>query len=538
MRRFFTIPLLLVTTVASQQIWDIWQTTWDRSKLFTSLAPSSPINFVSPGTIGSADISVDDTSTYQSVWGFGGSLTDSAALVLNNLKSTNSNNYWTLLNYLFNPTDGANAAGLNYIRVPLGASDFSAGPYSFDDTNGDTSFNAFNINDAPSYLFSVLKDIYSINNIIKVHVLPWSPPGWMKSSGSMNGGSLQSQYVTYYANYLLKCLQGFKNNGIPLYAISIQNEPENSNPTYPTCTMPVSVEAQIGTALRTLMNNNGFSSVKLIGYEHNWGDAGAYPIQLMQAAGDSFAGVSFHCYSGDVADQDTFHTAYPTKEIYFTECTGTIGSDWWSDIKWYMDNIFIGSIEHNSHSALMWNLALDGNGDPLYPGTNSCGGGCRAIVQVNSDGTYSLNQEFYVMAQASKAIIPKDTGGPFGKRVAVTVGGSLSWALRVGAYVTGRVSSSDWLRYSLVVLNWDDTPNGSWNPTPVQTTIEFRGMQATYTFPVGVTTLWWYAPATSSLNGTATEEPFEIFAETQPLKQQTFALYGWLHKFVGRFGIS
>ena len=98
------------------------------------------------------------------------------------------------------------------------------------------------------------------------------------------------------------------------------------------------------------------------------------------------------------------------------------------------------------------------------------------------------------MAQASKAILPRDVGGPWGKRIGVSVGGSLSWALIVGAYVTGRVNSADWLRYSLVVLNWDDHPNGSWDPVPVQTTIEFRGMQATYTFPVGVTTLWWYAP--------------------------------------------
>lgn len=127
----------------------------------------------------------------------------------------------------------------------------------------------------------------------------------------------------------------------------------------------------------------------------------------------------------------------------------------------------------------------------------------------------------YSMAQASKAIIPKDAGGPFGQRIGVSVGGSLSWALRVGAYVTGRVSSSDWLRYSIVVMNctsdqlvlsnasWnvlnDDSPvqgndnaSSSWNPQPVKTTIEFRGMQATYTFPVGVTTLWWFAPATGS----------------------------------------
>ena len=59
----------------------------------------------------------------------------------------------------------------------------------------------------------------------------------------------------------------------------------------------------------------------------------------------------------------------------------------------------------------------------------------------------------YSMAQASKAIIPKDVGGPFGSRIGVSVSGSLGWALRVGAYVTGRVSSSDWLRYSIVVMN-------------------------------------------------------------------------------------
>ena len=124
----------------------------------------------------------------------------------------------------------------------------------------------------------------------------------------------------------------------------------------------------------------------------------------------------------------------------------------------------------------MWNIAADGNGNPKLPGTDSCGGsGCRPLVTVNDDGSYSFNQEcalhlstllclscsahlgfsslVYSMAQASKAIIPKDAGGPFGQRIGVSVGGSVGWALRVGAYVTGRSSSSDWLRYSIVVMN-------------------------------------------------------------------------------------
>lgn len=125
----------------------------------------------------------------------------------------------------------------------------------------------------------------------------------------------------------------------------------------------------------------------------------------------------------------------------------------------------------------MWNIALDGNGNPRLPNTDSCPSpGCRALVTIDDDGKgYTLNQEcasclinslstrphyldmpvntVYSMAQASKAIIPKDPGGPSGKRIGVSVGGPSGWALRVGAYVTYRASSGKWLRYALVVLN-------------------------------------------------------------------------------------
>ncbi|KAH7922519.1 glycoside hydrolase family 30 protein [Leucogyrophana mollusca] len=490
---YFVAALVLLKRVASQQIYDIWATTWDRSDLFTYFQPTpDPIDFVTPGAIGSADIVIDDSSVYQTVYGFGATLTDSSAGLLNNLKAQNSGSYWQLMDYLFNATDGANAAGFSYIRVPLGASDFSTDAYSYDDTSGDTSLSDFDIGAAPSDVFSVLTDILSINNMLRVHVVPWSPPAWMKSGDTMDGGDLDSQYVSTMADYLLKSLQGFQSKGIPVYAIG--NEPENSNPTYPTCSMPVATEAQIGTALRTLMDNNGFSSTKIIGYEHNWSDAANYPVQLMQQAESAFAGVSFHCYEGSVSEQADFTSQYPDKEVYFTECTGTIGSDWWSDIKAIVFRFFIGSISYGSSAGLMWNLALDGNGQPTLPGTNSCTSpGCRGVVQINSDGSWSVNQEFYAMAQASKAILPRDVGGPWGQRIGVSVGGSLDWALVVGAYVTGRVSSTDWDRYSIVVLNWDDSASTTFNPVPVEATIEFRGMQATYTFPVGVTTLWWYA---------------------------------------------
>ncbi|KAJ7435971.1 glycoside hydrolase family 30 protein [Mycena galericulata] len=483
-----SLPFLawtLTRPVVSQQIWDIWQTTWDREELFTSLAPSTPINFVTPGPAQSADIVVTETTVYQTINGFGGSLTDSSALTLNNLKNTNWANYWSILGHMFSVADGVNASGFSYLRVPIGASDFSANLYSLDDVSGDTSFSQFNINNAPSYLFSVITDILSINPALKVHILPWSPPAWMKTTGTMNGGTITSSLISAYPTYLLKAVQGFQNQGISIYAISVQNEPENSDPTYPTCTMTPAIEGEIGAALRTLLNNNGLSSVRLVGYEHNWIDAAAYPVTLMQDDGGSYDGVAFHCYSGTYTDIASFHNAFPNKNVYSTECTGTIGSDWWSDIKWYMDNLWIGSLEQFSGVGLMYNLALDGNGQPSLPGTDSCASGCRPIVTVNSDGSFEYNQEFYSMAQASKAIIPKDAGGPWGQRIGVAVDGSLGWALRVGAYTTKRLSSTDWNRYALVVMNWDDSASTTWDPVPVTATIEFRGMQATYTFPVG-----------------------------------------------------
>ncbi|KAI0821952.1 glycoside hydrolase [Trametes gibbosa] len=501
---------LTVTPALGQQIYDIWTTTWDRAQAFayTNLSPN-PINFGSPGAIGQADITINDETLAQSMVGFGATLTDSSALLLNNLKNQNPSNYQSVLSTLFDPTDGANAAGFSYLRVPLGASDFSAKVYSFDDVAGDTSLSNFNINNAPSYLFSVIKDIQAINPYLKVHILPWSPPGWMKDSGTMNGGNFMSQYTAVYANYLLKALQGFQSKGINVYAIGIQNEPENSNPTYPTCKISASQEASIGTALRTLMIANGFSGVRIVGYDHNWSDAAGYPVQLLNDATSTFSGVAFHCYAGNFTQQDSFHNAFPSKEVYFTECTGEYGSDWWTDIKWYMENIFIGSVTHSAKSGLMWALALDGNGNPKLPGTSSCGTPCRPVVQINSDGSFQYHQEFYAMAQAGKAILPRDVNGPFGQRLHLTIGGARAQGLIATAFVTGRVKSSDWQRYSLVVLNWDDRPDGTWNPTAIQTTIEFRDAQATYTFPVGITTLWWYAPAPPSVDGASSEQAEE-----------------------------
>ncbi|KAK2460053.1 hypothetical protein APHAL10511_007930 [Amanita phalloides] len=498
---FLLVCLTLAKVVTSQEINNIWQTTWDGSSQFTRLPIATPIKFsthhITHGPAAISEIIINDNASYQQMEGIGATLTDSSALVLHNLKEANWNNYWRLMNEMFNTKPTGNAAGFNYIRVAIGATDFSAKLYSLDDIKGDTSFNHFNISNAPDYLFSVLSDILSINDGVKIHIIPWSPPGWMKGSGTMNGGKLLPQYYRSYPTYLLKAVKGFESKGIPVYAISLQNEPQNNNPTYPTCTIDPEVEAKLGIALRSLLNANGLGNVKIIAYEHNWADATTYPVQVLKHAPDTFSGVAFHCYNG-TSTGNSFHKAFPNKAIYMTECTGLYGKGWWEDIKGNMENIFTSNIQNWVQVVLMWNLALDGSGSPMLPGTNSCKdehrtkNTCRPVVAVSKDGSYSFTQDFYVMAHTSKAIIPKDPGGPFGQRIGVTIKGSPSITVIASAYVVRGRKSTEPKQYTLVVLN----PNDGTHVKPQQVTaaIVFRGQQATYTFPVGITTLWWSAP--------------------------------------------
>ncbi|KAJ7585920.1 glycoside hydrolase [Mycena floridula] len=293
-------------------------------------------------------------------------------------------NYRALLAYTFDMTDGANAAGLSYLRVPIGASNSSSQGYSSDDTSGDTSFSSFNIDAAPSYLFSVINVIRSIKSDLE--------PAWMKDSGIMNGGSLKSNLIS------------------------------------------ASVEGQIGAGLRTLRNNNGLSSAKVMGYEV---DAATYPVRLMQDAGNSFASVAFHCYKGSVANQDSFHSAFSSNASH--HCTGDIFHrmrqdnriGFWSNIK--VPDAIPDSSEASNMSR---NLQV-------------CKDGCRGIVTVSSDGSYSWNQ-------------------------LVNGSGYLS-----RDHLAGRLES------------WKILSEGP---------DRLNSLQAMYKFRVGVTTLWWwFAPV--NVNG-------------------------------------
>jgi len=362
--------------------------------------------FVAQGSPTGPLITVNDSVKYQQIDGFGASLTDSSAwLASHKLNPAQQSALWQSL---FNPTSGI---GISFLRQPMGASDFSAsGNYSYDDVPaGQTDLNLANFSIAhdSSNIIPLLQQALTVNPAVKIVAVPWSPPAWMKTSGTMNGGDMNTTYVPSLAQYFVKFVQSYQQQGIPIYAVLPQNEPLNSNPSYPTEYLPASDEATfIGAHLGPALNAAGLSNVKILGYDHNWDNTSYSETLLADSAASGYvAGNAFHCYAGSVDAQSALKNAYPNKDIWFTECSGTVGSNFATDLAWDAENLLIGATRNWARSVSLWNLALDQNSGPQNGGCTNC----RGVVTIDtstSPATITNNVEYYVLGHAAKYVAP------------------------------------------------------------------------------------------------------------------------------------
>ena len=218
---------------------------------------------------------------------------------------------------------------------------------------------------------------------------------------------MNTAYFPSLAQYFVKFVQAYETQGIPIYAVLPQNEPLNSNTGYPTEYLLATDEATfIGTDLGPALNTAGLSSLKILGYDHNW-DQPSYPETLLAdpTASSYLAGSAFHCYAGDVSAQSTVEAAYPTKGIWFTECSGTVGSSFAGDLQWNAENLLIGATRNWARSISLWNLALDQNSGPKNGGCTNC----RGVVTIDdstSPATITNNVEYYVLGHLAKFVVP------------------------------------------------------------------------------------------------------------------------------------
>jgi len=405
-----TVLLILVamnsigsSSAATRTVVTVVETTSDRQKL---LQRQVDIAFEKSEVASPLAIKVNEGMKYQQMDGFGASLTDSSAWVVwNKLDASQRQELWR---ELFSSSDGI---GINFLRQPMGASDFSvSGNYSYDDVPAgqtDTEQVHFSIAHDEPYIIPLLKQALSVNPGIKIVALPWSAPAWMKTSGTMNGGNLNTKYFPGLAKYFVKFVQGYQQHGVPIYAISVQNEPLYSTDTYPTEYLPATDEAAfIGAHLGPAMSSAGLEEVKIFGYDHNWNKP-EYPEAVLNDAAASryVAGNAFHCYAGSVDAQSAVRKMFPNKDIWFTECSGITPTSFAKDLSGQVENLLIGATRNWARSVVLWNIVLDQNSGPTNGGCMNC----RAVVTVDSskpNPSITRNVEYYVLGHLAKFVGP------------------------------------------------------------------------------------------------------------------------------------
>ena len=350
-----------------------------------------------------ADVVIDIHQRYQAIVGFGAALTDASAWLMQNKLSQRQRN--ALLQELFGPPPNLN---LNMTRLTIGGSDFSLQQYTLDDLPAaglDPSLQHFNVASNLRDVIPTVREVMAVNPQLRIIASPWSAPAWMKTSDTLIGGELLAQYESTYADYLAKYVDTYRTAGIPIFALTLQNEPGFVPVTYPAMELPAATRARIivqylGPALAMRK-----PSTRILEWDHNWDE----PQQPLSVLGDPAAaryinGVAWHCYSGNPAAQSQVHRAYPDKDAYITECSG---GDWASsangELLLFAGDIVLAGLRNWARGVVYWNLALDEQYGPHVGGCRTC----KGLVVIDSrTGAVSRNDEYYAFAHFSRFVLP------------------------------------------------------------------------------------------------------------------------------------
>ncbi len=375
-----------------------WLTLTDQSVLFQKQAGT--LDGGNPGDT-SAIIEIKDSLTYQTIDGFGYTLTGGSAIHINGMGASERQ---ALLDELFR-TD-SNNIGVSYLRLSIGASDLSDHVFSYDDLpkgQTDPDLQRFSIDPERKDLIPVLKQILAINPGIKILGSPWSPPVWMKDNGDSRGGSLKPRWYGTYARYFVKYIQAMQQEGIPIDAITIQNEPLHPGNNPSMLMLPEAQADFLKNHLGPAFQSAGIKT-KIILYDHN-ADRIDYPMSILAdtAAARYADGSAFHLYGGVIEDLTKVHDAYPEKNLYFTEQWVGAPGNFAGDFSWHINTLIIGATRNWCRTVLEWNLSSNPSLTP-YTDRGGCNL-CLGAVTIDSNRVVR-NPAYYVIAHASKFVRP------------------------------------------------------------------------------------------------------------------------------------
>jgi glucosylceramidase len=312
-----------------------------------------------PEALGHDSVTLNPREKFQEILGFGAAFTDAACYMFNQLSPAVRE---SLFHELFHPSE----MGLNVCRTCIGSSDYATSMYSYDEGDPDPDLKRFSLEHDRQYILPMLREARKANPELFLFSSPWSPPGWMKANGSMLGGSMRRKYMPSYANYFLKFLQGYEAEGVPVQAVTIQNEVDtDQDGRMPACIWPQEYEADfVSFHLGPLFERNRVKTkIWLIDHNYNlWGRAAA---ELENPDVRKYANaVAWHGYLGEPDLINRVHSAHPDAEMYWTEggpayTDPNYATDWcdWSET-------FTGIVRNWCRSITGWNLALDEQGRP------------------------------------------------------------------------------------------------------------------------------------------------------------------------------
>lgn len=357
-------------------------------------APAAPLKWHAAASRSDA-IVLNPAKTYQRILGFGGAFTDAACYNFNQLAASDRAK---LFHKLFHPSEMNFSVG----RLCIGSSDYSTKPYSYCDGDPDPELKRFSIDHDRQYILPMLRESRQVNPELFLLGSPWSPPGWMKSSGSILGGSFHKKYYSAYANYFRKFLQEYAAEGMPVNAVTSQNEVDtDQDGRMPACLWGQEYEIQfISKHLGPALAKAGLDTRIWI-IDHNYDLWGRALAELDNPNLNKYVdGVAWHGYAGDPASMTRVHDAFPDKHAYWTEggpdyTDPNYARDW---SKWASS--FAGILRNWSRCIMAWNLALDENGRPNI-GPFPCGG----VVTINSaTKEISYSGQYWALAHYSRAI--------------------------------------------------------------------------------------------------------------------------------------
>lgn len=353
---------------------------------------------------GDPAIFLDERRRYQSMIGFGASFTDSSAWLVGTRLDPAQRA--AAISDLFSRRDGI---GLSFVRQPMGASDFAvAGNYSYDDQPAgqtDPTLEDFSVAHDDAYIVPVLRQALRQNPRLTIMASPWSPPGWMKTSDSMIGGTLREDAYQPLADYFAKFVESYEQRGIPIRYVTPNNEPLYVPPGYPGMSLSAEQAARlIRDHLGPTLRRQGLGT-EILGYDHNW-DVVGYPESMYANPSVSryVAGTAWHCYGGDVRAQSVSHNNYPGKPAFHTECSG---GEWEGDDQAGFTgamNLVVNAPREWAKGVVRWNMALDASNGPTNGGCLTCRGVLKVTQQPDGSWTYSKTVDYYALGHASKFV--------------------------------------------------------------------------------------------------------------------------------------